>query len=228
MRAPPSPPASPTAVARLSTVAPVVLVWAVCRAGAPIEAQDRDVVVASVPSTSAGYVSPVAAIVTSMSVAPSTTWWLVTMMPLLSMTMPVPAASPAPKSTVVETSAGRWTAPRSRPRCPGRLSTCGRTATPGTAAGRTSTGRTASTTSTGPGGDHPRPAVGRRQCCRRWYERRPPRRAPRRQSPAGEQERPPRCSPTRVEQGGAFAIGTCSSRWRGAGASGGCASGPPG
>ena len=34
---------------------------------------------------------------------PSTTWWLVTTMPALSMTMPVPAATPAPKSTVVET-----------------------------------------------------------------------------------------------------------------------------
>ena len=34
-----------------------------------------------------------------MSVAPSTTWWLVTTRPSLPITMPVPAASPAPKST---------------------------------------------------------------------------------------------------------------------------------
>ncbi len=39
------------------------------------------------------------ATVTSMDVAPSTTWWLVTTSPSLPITMPVPAASPSPKPT---------------------------------------------------------------------------------------------------------------------------------
>ena len=54
---------------------------------------------ASYPSTSASYVAPVVTTVTMMSVAPSTTWWLVTTSPSLPITMPVPAATPAPKPT---------------------------------------------------------------------------------------------------------------------------------
>ena len=51
------------------------------------------------PSTSASYVRPVVTTVTRIDVAPSTTWWLVTTSPSLPMTMPLPAASPAPNST---------------------------------------------------------------------------------------------------------------------------------
>ena len=50
------------------------------------------------PSTSASYVRPVVTTVTRIDVAPSTTWWLVTTSPSLPITMPLPAASPAPNS----------------------------------------------------------------------------------------------------------------------------------
>ena len=50
--------------------------------------------------------------VTSIDVAPSTTWWLVTTSPSLPITMPVPAASPSPKPTslVIVTSPADWAA----------------------------------------------------------------------------------------------------------------------